>query len=170
MVLAEGIAHFRRKRLFKDVGDFSQRTLVVSQFYPKQTWQVGAAMERNAVICGLSNAVAVIEAGPTGGTIATGRQCLAQGKPLWVIGESGLTPADSGSQVLIGEGGAELNGTREWIFALYNALTNLRSSGKNKTLKKVNWHAEAALEKMQLELSIDNLEEQIELFDSSVRI
>ena len=46
MVLAEGIAHFRRKRLFKDVGDFSQRTLVVSQFYPKQTWQVGAAMER----------------------------------------------------------------------------------------------------------------------------
>ena len=115
IVTADGVSRFRKKVQFQNVGDFLQRTLVVSQFYPKQTWNVGAAMERNAVICGLSNAGAVIEASPTGGTIAAGRKCLKQGKPLWVIDYDGLPATSDGNRILIQEGGRGLQSIREWL-------------------------------------------------------
>ena len=106
VVLAEGMARFKRKGALKDIDDFLNRALIVSQFYPRQTWHVGAAMERNPVICALSDGVAVIEAAPTGGTIAVGRGCLTQGKPLWVIDYDGLPETAAGNQILIDEGGA----------------------------------------------------------------
>ena len=170
VVLAEGIARFRKKRQFKDVVDLSQRSLVVSQFYPRQTWHVGAAMERNSVICGLSDAVAVVEAGETGGTIAAGRECLAQGKPLWVIDYDGLPPTAAGNRLLNNEGGRELRNVRDWFSALYNVLTN--SGGGRGTRKSKIAEGQPGVygEKLQQELSLDNLEEQLDLFKSTVRI
>jgi len=133
VVLPEGINHFRRKRQFSNISDFDERTLIISQFYPKMTWQVSAAMERNTVICGLSNAVAIVEAGETGGTIAAGRVCLAQKKPLWVIDYDKLPLSASGNRTLINEGGISLRSRREWIYALANVLTN--SEKKRKTAR-----------------------------------
>ena len=170
MVLAEGIDRFRKKRQFKDVSDFSARTLVVSQFYPKQTWRASAAMERNSVICGLSNAMGVIEAGPTGGTVAAGRECLTQGKPLWVLDYAGLPHTASGNRTLIGEGGLGLHRGRDWLYALYNVLTDSRHGSKTRRPKQVYAHAGVDLETIQFPLSIDSLEEQVELFDSTARI
>ena len=169
VVLPEGINRFKKKGLFKDVGDFFERTLVISQFYPTQIWRVSAAMERNGLICGVSNAVAIIEASPTGGTIAAGRECLAQGKPLWVIDYDGLPATASGNRILITEGGSALRSVREWVFALYNVHANFRGTGRTKKLTKANGQVGEALDKMQLALSIDNLGEQIELFASAAR-
>ena len=163
IVLPEGISHFKKKREFRDVDDFSDRSLVISQFYPKQTWQVPAAMERNAVICGLSNALAVIEAGSTGGTIASGRVCLSQGKPLWVI-DYGCPPASAeGNQILISEGGRELRSVREWKYAMCNVLADSHRGGKNKRLNNMNGQSGSTLEEAMLKSSADDMEKQLEL-------
>lgn len=124
VVLPEGINQFRRKRVFNNVSDFDERTLIISQFYPKMTWQISAAMDRNAVICGISDAVAIVEAGETGGTIAAGRVCLAQKKPLWVIDYDKLPSSAGGNRTLINEGGISLRRRSEWLNALGNVLAN----------------------------------------------
>ena len=104
-VLAEGIGRFRPKKVFSEVVDFGERVLAISQFYPRHTWQVSRAMTRNRMICGFSEALIVVEAGETGGTIAAGRECIRQGKPLLVVERSSRGKTAPGNQILIGEGG-----------------------------------------------------------------
>jgi DNA processing protein len=102
IVLAEGIAHFWAKAAFKGRMDQS-RVLVLSQFRPRRTWDVGAAMTRNGIIAALGRALVVIEAGETGGTLDAGMQALAIGRPVIALKyESGPTPA--GNRKLIDAG------------------------------------------------------------------
>ena len=102
IVLAEGILHFRRKRVFGDLLDFD-RVVVVSQFAPAQRWNVGAAMTRNGVISGLGRAMVVVEAGETGGTLNAGLQALRMGRPVLALEFSSQeTPA--GNRILIEKG------------------------------------------------------------------
>lgn len=99
IVLAEGILHFRTKRVFTNAGlDLEQRALVLSQFPPRQPWNVGAAMARNAIIAGLGHALIVIEAGATGGTLDAGKKALAMGRPVIALEFSDGTP--EGNQIL----------------------------------------------------------------------
>ena len=105
VVLAEGIEKFRWKRVFESVPDYHDRTLVISQFFPNHVWQVSRAMTRNATICALSEAVLVVEAGETGGTIAAGRECIRQNKPLLVVERSSDQNKAPGNSILINEGG-----------------------------------------------------------------
>lgn len=101
MVLAEGFMQFRMKRVFGAV-DMS-RVLVLSQFPPRQAWNVGAAMARNAVIAGLGRALVVVEARETGGTMDAGLQALRFGRPVLALEfERGPTPP--GNQRLIEQG------------------------------------------------------------------
>ena len=48
IALAEGLMHFHVKRAFGGAFD-PERVLVLSQFPPRETWNVGSAMTRNAV-------------------------------------------------------------------------------------------------------------------------
>jgi DNA processing protein len=99
IVLAEGITHFRRKRAFSGVEFDPNRIVVLSQFSPKQAWNVGAAMTRNRVIVGLGTALVVIEAGETGGTLDAGRQAIQSGRPVLALEFSeDATPA--GNRIL----------------------------------------------------------------------
>lgn len=91
IVLAEGIDYWRVKREFARDFD-ADRTLVVSQFAPTQTWQAHAAMARNSVIFGLSKALVVIEAGERGGTLAAGEGALKLGRPVLVVDFGEETP------------------------------------------------------------------------------
>jgi DNA processing protein len=111
IVLAEGFAHFQVKRAFRKELD-PERMLVLSQFPPRQTWHVGAAMTRNAVIAGLGRALVVIEANGTGGTLDAGLQALAMGRPVLALEfESGPTP--EGNRVLIDQGAIAIRTPRE---------------------------------------------------------
>jgi DNA processing protein len=102
IVLAEGITHFRTKAAFKERMDLS-RVLVLSQFPPRKTWDVGAAMIRNGIIAALGRALVVIEAGETGGTLDAGMQALGIGRPVLALRyETGPTPP--GNQMLIEAG------------------------------------------------------------------
>ena len=112
IVLAEGILHFRQKRVFNEVPFDDERVLVLSQFGPEVRWNVGAAMTRNAVIATLGEALVVVEAGATGGTLDAGKRALAMGKNVFALEFNGETPA--GNQILLGMGAKPLTSRRQW--------------------------------------------------------
>ncbi|MBI5310677.1 MAG: DNA-processing protein DprA [Actinobacteria bacterium] len=110
IVLAEGIRRFRIKQAFRGQLDFD-RTVVISQFAPDQRWSVGGAMTRNGVIAALSQALVVIEAGPTGGTLNAGRQALGINRPVLTLEFSDSTP--EGNRILLREGAVGVHTPRE---------------------------------------------------------
>ena len=121
IVLAEGFNHFRVKKNFAD--DFNwDRTLVVSQFPPSQTWQAHAAMARNGIIFGLSKALVVIEAGEKGGTLAAGEGAIQLGRPVLAVEFGEDTPM--GNRILINKGAKAIRTTNE----LSDALDEVHSS------------------------------------------
>lgn len=111
IVLAEGILHFRHKKVFGDLLD-PERVLVVSQFAPTQRWSVGAAMTRNGVISGLGRAMVVIEAGETGGTLNAGLQALEMGRPVIAL-EFESQPTPEGNRILIDKGAVPVKSQAE---------------------------------------------------------
>lgn len=82
-VLAEGILHFRLKSDVKNLIT-DDNHVVVSEYMPRLQWLARNAMQRNRTICGLSNAVVVIESGLKGGTFEAGKAALALRRPLFV--------------------------------------------------------------------------------------
>lgn len=115
IVLAEGFDHFRIKRDFQKDFDW-ERVLVMSQFPPSQPWGAYAAMGRNKIIYGLSEALVVIEAGEKGGTLAAGEGALGVGRPLLVLDFGQETPI--GNQKLLRSGGRAIASTAELDAAL----------------------------------------------------
>jgi len=116
IVLAEGILHFRRKRIFSDVPFDAEHVLVLSQFRPNAKWNVGAAMNRNAVITALGEAVVVIEAGSSGGTLDAGKRALGLGKEVFALQFGQQTPP--GNKILLGMGAKALSSPRQWVDAM----------------------------------------------------
>lgn len=82
-VLAEGIMHFRLKSDVKNLIT-EDNHVVVSEYMPRLPWLARNAMQRNKTICGLSNAVVVIESGLKGGTFEAGKTALSLRRPLFV--------------------------------------------------------------------------------------
>lgn len=102
LVLAEGALHYRPRRVMVDVQN-EENALVLSQFPPQMSWNVGNAMTRNGVIAALGQTLVVIEAGSEGGTLDAGLQGLAIGRPVIALQfESTTTPA--GNTILHGKG------------------------------------------------------------------
>lgn len=122
LVLAEGMDHFRVKRVFAD--DFNwEHILVLSQFAPSQPWRAHAAMARNGLIFGIPKALLVIEAGEKGGTLAAGQGALKLGRPVIAVEFGEETPP--GNRTLI-EMGARGVRTPQQLRA---ALDEVRSTG-----------------------------------------
>lgn len=111
LVLPEGINHFRVKKVFEHVWDWS-RVLVISQFDSDASWQVSRAMQRNQVIIGLSRAMIVIEAGETGGTLNAGIATLKTGIPLYVAVYDNMPAHAPGNERLLQMGGHRLSKSR----------------------------------------------------------
>jgi DNA processing protein len=111
LVLPEGINHFRVKKSFEAVWDWN-RVLVVSQFEPDAAWKAFRAMERNRIIIALSQAMIVIEAGETGGTLDAGMASLKLKQPLYVAVYENMTEQAPGNDRLIQLGGHKLTKQR----------------------------------------------------------
>jgi DNA processing protein len=124
IVLAEGMDYFRIKRDFAK--DFDpERTLVLSQFAPSQTWQAHAAMARNSIIFGLSKALVVIEAGEKGGTLAAGEGAMKLGRPVLVLDFGEDTPP--GNKKLLGDGAIPVRNTA----SLHRVLDEIPRQSEN---------------------------------------
>jgi DNA processing protein len=107
IILAEGIDHFRIKKTIKSLWDWS-RVLVLSHFPRNAVWRADRAMERNRAIVALSDAVIVIEARDTGGTLNAGFRALEMKKPLFVALYEDLSGDRGGNAILIEQGGMPL--------------------------------------------------------------
>jgi DNA processing protein len=105
LVLAEGLLRFRQKEALREVIDGGSLA-IVSQFLPRTGWSTSNAMQRNQTICALAEAVFVIEAGETGGSLAAGRAALQLGVPLFVPAHP--EPLPPGNRILLKEGGRPL--------------------------------------------------------------
>ena len=107
LVLAEGLAKYRMASRLDSATHAN--TLLLSQFYPKHIWQVSRAMARNATICGMSEAMIVVEAGDKGGTLAAGKECLKQGKRLLVVDYPDREKRAPGNRILLRKGGESIH-------------------------------------------------------------
>ena len=111
VVLPEGIDRFRVKKAIQAVWDWD-RALVISYFPPSAVWRADRAMDRNKVIVGLSDAVIVLEARDSGGTLNAGFCALHMQKPLFVALYEDMNGGREGNQLLIHEGAIPLRRSR----------------------------------------------------------
>jgi DNA processing protein len=81
-----------------------QQVIVVSEFPPQIPWSAANAMIRNKTIIGLSQALCVIEAGATGGTLKAGEEALALRVPVFVLDYPDPPPSAEGNKILLGKG------------------------------------------------------------------
>lgn len=107
IILPEGISHFSVRKELQPVWDIN-RVLVISEFLPSDQWMEGRAMQRNKTIIGLCNAVVVVEAGDTGGSMDAGRQTLESGKKLFVPRFATPPVSASGNEKLLQRGASPL--------------------------------------------------------------
>ena len=103
IVLPNGISSFYVRQELKDVWDWN-RVLVISEYLPKDKWSVSRAMNRNNTIIGLSDAMVVVEAGLTGGSMDAGLRTLEDRKPLYVPIYSVYPESALGNKVLMERG------------------------------------------------------------------
>lgn len=117
LVLPEGINRFRMRKDLREAGACAENTTVVSQFPPNQRWTAGGAMARNAVICGLSRIVVVVEARSTGGTIDAGRKALSMGRTVLALEFSGAESPQGNVQLVVtgAHPVASAHGLRRWL-------------------------------------------------------
>lgn len=110
LVLAEGPLRYRpRHDVEARVGEGD--VLVMSQFAPRSSWNVGNAMTRNGLIAALGEALVVIAAGADGGTLDAGQQGLAIGRPVIALEfETGPTPP--GNKILHRQGAIPVRSAR----------------------------------------------------------
>jgi len=131
LVLAEGILHFRVKEQLRDLlpeGDFS-RILVVSEFSPGLTWKAHNAMTRNRTICGLANAMIVIESGLEGGTFEAGKTALDLGEPLFCVEYAEPSSSAAGNPYFLQHGAFSLKRSRAGPPNLSQVLSIVRHGG-----------------------------------------
>lgn len=83
IVLPEGFMNFRLRDELRNWVN-KTNTLILSEFQPNAAWSVANAMTRNRTICGLSDALIVVQAGTSGGTFEAGKFALGVKVPLFV--------------------------------------------------------------------------------------
>ncbi len=125
-VLPEGFDHFSvRMRLRNHVRQ--DNFLAISCYPAKARWTVWRAMERNRTILALVDAMFVVEAGDSGGTLAAGVDALKSGTPLFVLDR----PNTEGNQILVRREAVRVRTMRE----LKNAILGVaKGSTKKRTL------------------------------------
>lgn len=127
IVLPEGIHHFRIRKEFMNIWDWD-RVLVLSEFMPDAKWTVGQAMSRNNTIIGLSDAVVVIEAGETGGSLDAGLKTIEKGKYLFVPQYREAPDSALGNNLLINRGAFPIKMKKETGKANISTLFKLLGS------------------------------------------
>ena len=84
------------------------RVLVISEFFPNDKWRASRAMQRNQTIIGLSDALLVVEAGETGGSLDAGMKAMNMGRTLFVPFYQDVPESALGNTVLLSKGAKRL--------------------------------------------------------------
>jgi DNA protecting protein DprA len=130
LVLAEGMLHFRIKedlRRFFDEEALSH-VLILSEFPPSLAWKAHSAMARNQTICGLSDAMVIIESGPDGGTFEAGKTAMDLRVPLFCVAYASPPPSAAGNTFFLQHGASPIKQTRDGLPNLAGLLAVLSVS------------------------------------------
>jgi len=106
IVLPEGILRYRLRLEESSVS--RERVLLLSEFPPYMTWSVASAMQRNRTVCGLSEAMIVIESGLSGGTFEAGKLALNFKMPLFVADYAEPAVSAAGNAYFLARGARSL--------------------------------------------------------------
>jgi len=128
LVLPHGLDGFRLRPELRKLWDW-RRTLVVSQFEHQKPFQAFRAIQRNAVIAGLSRGVLVFEPGSLGGTLNTGMTTLALKIPLFAAVYQGMPPTAVGHRLLLARGGWPVDMDGETVSCQLRKITEVMDSG-----------------------------------------
>lgn len=110
-VLATGIQEFSLRPLSTVLAppDLRNRMLAISQFHPNAIWRARQAMERNATICALADAIVIVESGPErdlhgkwSGTFQAARSAFEMKIPVFVLDPAAVSAKAEGNGVLLG--------------------------------------------------------------------
>jgi len=112
LVLPEGILRYRVRAALKPLIT-PEQALLLSEFHPYSPWSVANAMQRNQTVCGLSNALIVIESGTTGGTFAAGQTALRLKVPLFVAEYADPPESAAGNSYFLSRGAYPLRRSPE---------------------------------------------------------
>ncbi len=107
IVLPEGILRYRLRSSLKPLIT-SENALLISEFPPYMGWSVANAMQRNRTVCGLSDALVVIEAGTSGGTFEAGKMALRLKMPLFVADYAEPAASAAGNTYFLARGARAL--------------------------------------------------------------
>lgn len=128
-VLAEGILHFKIKEPLRE--QFRSNELknitVVSEFPPNLPWKAHSAMVRNRTICGLSDALVVIESGLEGGTFEAAKTALALSEPLFCVEYADPAESAAGNSWLVKHGAIRLRRSRTGVPNLTRVVQAVRA-------------------------------------------
>ncbi|PWU13194.1 MAG: DNA methyltransferase [Verrucomicrobia bacterium] len=129
-VLAEGILNFHLKQELRPPVEngASDRYLVLSEFPPGLPWKAHNAMARNRTICGLTDALVVVESGTEGGTFEAGKTALALHRPLFCVEYSEPNPSAPGNPYFLSHGAFSLKRSRNGEPNLIKLLEIVRSA------------------------------------------
>lgn len=123
VVLPEGIDSFCVKEEIREDWDWS-RVLVVSEFMPHDSWMASRAMRRNNTIIALSDAMFVVEAGETGGSLDAGFKAINMGKALFVPLYDNLPDSAKGNPILLAKGAQPMGKKRQTSRVNIDGLIN----------------------------------------------
>lgn len=112
IVLPQGINDFSLRSELKPYVT-SDNTLIISEFVPAASWNVGYAMQRNATIIALSHVMVLVEARDSGGTYNAGKKALALDCPLFVIRFQDKLKSNIGNDYFLQHGAFELMKSRK---------------------------------------------------------
>ena len=103
VVLSCGILRYRPSADLGAEAD-PESVLYVSELAPTMSWEVGGAMARNRIVCGLASAVVVVEARETGGTMQAARTAVDMPRPLFVAKFRDFDIHSAGNATLLATG------------------------------------------------------------------
>jgi DNA protecting protein DprA len=107
IVLPEGILRYRLRSDLRLLIT-QENALLISEFPPYMSWSVDSAMQRNRTVCGLSDALIVIEAGTSGGTFEAGKLALRLKMPLFVADYAEPAASAAGNAYFLARGACAL--------------------------------------------------------------
>jgi DNA processing protein len=110
LVIPEGALRFTpRAELRPLMESRAENVLIISEFPPNMPWSAQNAMIRNGTIIGLAQALLIIEAGDTGGTLNAGQQALKLGVPTYALQYDPMPPSAPGNAMLIDQGATPIS-------------------------------------------------------------
>lgn len=104
MVIPTGLDHFVWKKALRPYAHNDRRYSIISESFPNQKWSVGAALSRNRLIAGLSDAVFVVETDVDGGAAHTFSHAKKLDRLTFVLRYRNPPPSAAGNESLLSQG------------------------------------------------------------------